>query len=109
MVQPVALALHGDDGGVGEDRRGRALPAPTAGLAGGLILWNLLFMAQYGLGLLPYEAPVSLAAVARNQWIVHGVLPPMLVQSLGALGVFLALCGAAIMGWLAFRLRTASS
>lgn len=75
------------------------------GLAGGLILWNLLFMAQYGLGLLPYEEPVSLAAVARNQWIVLGVIPPLLVRSLGAQGVFLALCAAGLIGWLVFRLQ----
>ena len=50
-----------------------------AGVA--LILWNLGLVAQYVTGMIPREAPVSLATIAVNQ--LH--LPPVIVSRLGDL------------------------
>lgn len=41
---------------------------PTAALASLLILWNLGLMAQYGLGMIDRQAPVSPLTMAANQW-----------------------------------------
>jgi hypothetical protein len=51
-------------------RNPRAALATVSGFLGGLILWNLAFMFQWGTHLVPARGPISWSEMIRNQVLV---------------------------------------